>query len=221
MTRPTPSAATLPPSSTADARTAPRTASAEPVLAATPADAESCVAVITLAFADDPPSRWVWPEPGTFLRAFPRFVRAFAGRAFEVGTAHLHAARAGAALWLPPGEAPDEEALTLLLEETVDPASKPAAFSMFEQMGSYHPREPHWHLPLIGVDPARQGRGVGSALLRHALRAADEQGLPAYLEATSPQNAALYARHGFEPLGTVQAAGSPPIVPMLRKPRKR
>ncbi len=42
-------------------------------------------------------------------------------------------------------------------------------FSMFEQMDALHPQEPHWHLPLIGVDPAHQGKGIGSALLSHIL----------------------------------------------------
>jgi hypothetical protein len=42
-------------------------------------------------------------------------------------------------------------------------------FAVFEQMGRYHPHEPHWYLPLIGVDPAHQPKGYGSALLRQAL----------------------------------------------------
>jgi ribosomal protein S18 acetylase RimI-like enzyme len=92
-------------------------------------------------------------------------------------------------------------------------------FSMFEQMDAYHPGEPHWHLPLIGVDPASQNRGIGSALQRHVLDQCDRQQLLAYLEATSPRNVPLYERHGFEALGSIQVADSPPIVPMLRKPR--
>lgn len=39
----------------------------------------------------------------------------------------------------------------------------------FEQMAESHPREAHWYLPQIGVDPAAQGTGIGAALMRHAL----------------------------------------------------
>lgn len=187
---------------------------AHPVRTAGPADVNACVGIITRAFSADPPSRWIWPEEERFRAAFPRFVRVFGGRAFDRGTAHLDAGYLGAALWLPPGEGPDGSSLMRLLEETVAPRVKGAAFSLFEQMDSYHPKEPHWHLPLIGVDPAAQGKGVGSALLAHALERFDE---PAYLEATSPDNVRLYERHGFRALGTIQAEGSPPIVPMLRR----
>jgi GNAT superfamily N-acetyltransferase len=86
-------------------------------------------------------------------------------------------------------------------------------------MGAYHPEVPHWYLPLIGTDPARQSQGYGSALLRHALAICDAAMLPAYLEATSPRNVPFYQRHGFEALGTIQVADSPPITPMLRRPR--
>ena len=58
--------------------------------------------------------------------------------------------------------------------------------AVIEQMGQHHPPEPHWYLPLIGVDPARQGQGLGAALMRPVLAKCDAAGLPAYLESTSP-----------------------------------
>jgi ribosomal protein S18 acetylase RimI-like enzyme len=125
----------------------------------------------------------------------------------------------GAALWLPPGTSPDEASLVRVVEDTVAGVLQDAMFALFAQMEAYHPHAPHWHLPLIGVDPVRQGRGYGSALLRHALEGCDRHQALAYLEATSPRNVALYARHGFEVLGTIQVGTSPPIAPMVRTPR--
>lgn len=188
------------------------------ILTATAADAERCVAVLTLAFASDPPCRWAWPDPQQYLEAFPRFARAFGGGAIERRTAHYYADFAGVAFWLAPGAAPDEASLVKVIQDTVTTARRDAMFSMFEQMDAFHPREAHWHLPLIGVDSAHQGKGIGTLLLRHVLDECDRQKLPAYLEATSPQNVPLYERHGFAALGRIVVADSPPIVPMLRKP---
>ncbi len=189
-----------------------------PIRAATAADGERCLAVLALAFGSDPPCRWAWPDPLQYLEAFPRFALAFGGGALEHGTAYYYAGFSGVALWLPAGAVPDELSLVEIIEATVADARKDAMFSMFEQMDAFHPREAHWHLPLIGVDPAQQGMGIGSALLRHVLHACDRQQVLAYLEATSSQNLRLYKRHGFEALGRIQVADSPPIVPMLRKP---
>jgi len=86
-------------------------------------------------------------------------------------------------------------------------------------MGSYHPSEPHWYLPLIGVDPALLGKGYGSALMKHALIQCDRDKKLAYLESSNPKNISFHERHGFELLGTIQVGSSPPICPMLRKPR--
>lgn len=186
---------------------------------ATVADGERCLAVLTLAFSSDPPCRWTWPDPQQYFEAFPRFARAFGGGAIQHGTAYYFEGFSGVAFWLSPGVGPDEESLMRVIEETVAAERKNAILSMFEQMESYHPREPHWHLPLIGVDPASQSRGVGSAQQRHILERCDCQKVLAYLEATSPRNVSLYERHGFEALGSIQVADSPPVVPMLRKPR--
>jgi len=182
-------------------------------------DAERCLAVLTLAFTCDPPCRWAWPDPQRYLKAFPRFARAFGGGAIEHGTAQYYQGFSGVALWLSPGAAPDEASLVQVIEDTVADERKGAMFSIFEEMDAVHPREAHWYLPLIGVDPAHQGKGIGSALLSHVLNVCDGQKMSAYLEATSYRNVALYERQGFEAVGCIQAGDSPHIIPMLRKPR--
>jgi ribosomal protein S18 acetylase RimI-like enzyme len=92
-------------------------------------------------------------------------------------------------------------------------------FPVFQQMGRYHPSEPHWYLPLVGVDPSQQGKGFGSALLQYALIQCDRESKLAYLESSNSKNIPLYQRHGFELLGTIQTGTSSSIFPMLRRPR--
>ena len=40
---------------------------------------------------------------------------------------------------------------------------------------------------MIGVDPAKQGNGYGSALMKHALAQCDAEGKLAYLESVEPK----------------------------------
>lgn len=184
-----------------------------------PADEAAAVATVVMAFAGDPMARWTWPAAHDYLAHMPALVRAFGGNAFAQGGAHGIDGCAGVALWLPPGIAPDEEALSAIVEQTAPASVRHDAFGVFEQMAKYHPTSPHWYLPLIGVDPAHQGKGLGDALMRYALERCDRDGLPAYLESSNPRNISLYERHGFEVLGRIQVGSSPSLVPMLRKPR--
>lgn len=184
-----------------------------------PADRGTAIDTVVLAFASDPMARWSWPRAQQYLAAMPRLVSAFGGRAFENASAYCTGAYAGVALWLPPGVRPDEELLGEIVETTISASIGQDAGAVFEQMAKFHPTEPHWYLPLIGVDPAHQGKGLGDALMTHALQRCDRDHLPAYLESSNPRNITLYRRHGFEPLGTIQAGSSPPVVPMLRHAR--
>jgi ribosomal protein S18 acetylase RimI-like enzyme len=185
----------------------------------TPDDENRAIDTVVLSFVGDPMTRWLWPEAHQYLAAMPRFVRAFGGTAFAQGGAFFSDEYAGAALWLRPGVHPDEERLGELMESTASPDAREASGPIFEQMAKYHPKEVHWYLPLIGVDPAHQRRGHGDALMRYALEQIDREKVPAYLESTNPQNISLYRRHGFEELGTIQVGSSPVLVPMLRRPR--
>jgi ribosomal protein S18 acetylase RimI-like enzyme len=175
-------------------------------------------AAIVQAFSADPAARWMYPDTQQYLEYFPSFVKAFAGAAFERGSADFVDGSSAAALWLPPGIHPDDDALFTLLRHSVPERDQADVFALFEQMDGNHPAEPHWYLPMIGVDPEQQGRGYGSALLEHALARCDADGKLAYLESTSVKSLRLYKRHGFELLGTIQVGSSPPLFPMLRKP---
>jgi ribosomal protein S18 acetylase RimI-like enzyme len=192
-----------------------------PIKAAAASDEGRAVDVLVRAFETDPAVRWVYPDPEQYLAHFPEFVRAFGGKAFEWGTAYCAEGFRGAALWLPPGVHPDEEPLVAHLERTVFARDLQDAFSMFEQMGRFHPEEPHWYLPLIGVAPEHQGQGWGAVLMQHALVPCDRENLSAYLESSNPRNVPFYERLGFELLGTIQVGSSPPVFPMLRRPQQR
>lgn len=189
------------------------------VHAATEREQQAVIDVITLAFSTDPMARWAYPDPAIYLAAMPAAIRAFGGNGFAHGAAHLAGGGHAAAMWLPPGVEPDHERLAAITEEHVSGPRLEEMNGVFEQMAAHHPQEPCWYLPLIGVDPALQGRGYGSALLRYALERCDRDGVPAYLESSNPRNIPLYQRHGFEILGAIQAGSSPTVVPMLRQPR--
>ena len=182
-------------------------------------DQDRAIDTVTAAFISDPIARWEFRDAHQYLTYYPRLVRAFAGRAFDSGTAHSVEAFSGVALWLPPGVNSDEYAVGVLVEQGIPASEQEEIFGFFGQMGEYHPTDQHWYLAAIGVDPARQGRGYGSALLRHGLERCDAQGVPAYLEATSERNKELYESHGFAAIGVMRSGSSPPMWPMLRKPR--
>jgi ribosomal protein S18 acetylase RimI-like enzyme len=187
------------------------------VITAEPQHADRVYAVLTLAFATDPPNRWMYPEPGQYLRQFPKFARALGGAALHLRTAFVIQDYSAAALWLAPGAKPDEQALMKHIEKSVAFDKRADLTAVIEQMVRYHPEEPHWYLPFIGVDPARQGKGIGAALLRSVLADCDTARLPAYLESTNPRNQAFYERQGFQAVGHIIEGDCPPVVPMLRR----
>lgn len=185
----------------------------------TAAQETKAIATIALAFSSDPMMRWSFPDSATYLAIVPDFIRAFGGRAIVHGSADMTAAFAAVALWLPPGIEPDGEAMGRIIEAHMPPEKMEDGGGIVEQMNKFHPHEPHWYLPLIGTDPAHQGKGHGAALMAHAIARCDERGEPAYLESSSLANVPFYERFGFKVMGEIQQGSSPRLFPMLRTPR--
>jgi ribosomal protein S18 acetylase RimI-like enzyme len=184
-----------------------------------PDQAEAAWATLTLAFAGDPCTRYIWPEPQAFMGGYPRLLRAIGGPALERGRVFATTDFSAAALWLPPGVKGDSDAIEVLIGETVAPERAAVAGQVGEQMDHHHPDEPHWYLSMIGVDPGRQGRGLGSALLAHNLALCDAAACVAYLESSNPKNIPLYERFGFTVTGHIAPEDFPGVTPMLRAAR--
>jgi hypothetical protein len=99
------------------------------VTATAPSDAEQAIAAMVLAFSADPAARWTFADPRQYLTHFPAIVRAFGGKAFAHGTGYHVSGFGGAALWLPPGIQPDEEALAAGMRAGVAPERQAAVLT--------------------------------------------------------------------------------------------
>jgi len=161
------------------------------------------------------------PQPSQFLDVFPRVVRLHAETVVGHGGAYRTEDFRGAALWYPPGVQPNSAAIREIFASAIDAETLELLAAALTEMARFEPDEPHLYLRSIGVDPACQGLGYGSALVRAGVEESDRRGLPAYLEATSADSRALYERQGFSVLGEVRLDEAPPVWPMLRPVRSR
>jgi ribosomal protein S18 acetylase RimI-like enzyme len=184
-----------------------------------PEDKPRLLQTIVLGFAADPMARWATPDPATYLSRRDEFFDAFGGAAFDHGTAFVAEGGAAVATWLPPGVDADGERLQAIMAEQTPPERMDEMNGLFARMEEFHPHEPHWYLPLIAADPARQGQGLGTALMEAAIARIDADGRPAYLESSSPRNVPFYRRFGFESVGEIKTETSPVLTPMVRRGR--
>jgi len=183
------------------------------------ADVDHAIATLVLAFGTDPVARWIYDDPDHYLRHTPRLFRALGTSSFAAGAAQRTADGLGVALWLPPDVHGEDEPLEAIIAETIAAEKRADVGAAFERTEQYRPSEAHWYLSLIGVEALHRNKGCGAALLEHGLCQCDREHRPAYLWSSNPQNISLYARHGFEIVGTIQVGSSPPIFPMLRHAR--
>ncbi|MFQ6142877.1 GNAT family N-acetyltransferase [Streptomyces seoulensis] len=198
-------------------------------------DRELVVRLLDEAFQDDPVSGWVFPGQEYRRRTHYRLMAAFTDIVFAEGRIDVTEDGSACALWLsvPAGGHEEPEADTIAgastgtreaddavrLREAVDPAN-PRVEEIARLLAGTHPAgRAHEYLWMIGVAPRRQGEGLGAALIRHVLDRCDREGLPAYLEASSPRSAKLYERLGFAATGhTLDLPDGPKMWPMWREP---
>jgi ribosomal protein S18 acetylase RimI-like enzyme len=132
----------------------------------------------------------------------------------------------GVAAWLPPGKAPfggwqiiRSVPLPTLLRFGRQGAARMQAYGRF--VDKLHRRlvpYPHWYLQVIGVDPAHQGQGFSSRLIRPVLERIDHERMPCFLETNIDKNVAIYRRFGFEVISEDKMPGTPVTsFAMLRK----
>jgi len=186
--------------------------------------------VLGRAFLDDPLYLHLLPSLGDRQDRLPWLMQFGLGYGLQWGEVFATAGTVqGSAVWLPPGESiihPDR--LMDLVAEGPGRLGEDAfeRFVRFMMLGQrlHHDAmpEPHWYLMLLGVEPALQGQGLGSALLAPMLTRIDAARLPCYLETTNHRNLDFYLEHGFEVVTEmhIDEEDGPKIWTMRREPRR-
>jgi len=169
------------------------------------AEAAAMAGALARAFFDDPVFTWVLRGDTRRMSVLRHGFELFLRRVWLAeGQTFTTAGVAGVAVWEPPGQWKHgvvEQLRLLPAMLAVFRRHSPRVLRALTALESGHPAEPayapHYYLPFLGVDPPWQGRGLGGALLAPVLKRCDREGVPAYLEASTARNRALYERHGF------------------------
>jgi GNAT superfamily N-acetyltransferase len=107
-----------------------------------------------------------------------------------------------AALIYPPGAYPlnrlDELVVSFWMIWGHSPYDLRSWLIWLKEAGKHHPTQSHYYLEYIGVDPAFQGKGLGSMILDHVITQADQAQVGCYLETVTRINLPLYQRFGFQ-----------------------
>lgn len=179
---------------------------------------ENVLVTAQLAFAADPFFRWLMPDPVIYLNSYAKVIMAMAGKSFENESAFYSENFSAVSLWLPPGVNAEDDLVGTTLLEIMPEQLQESLVLLGEEIGKYHP-DNCWYLVVLGVDVIKQGQGLGAAMLKQTLKQCDEQGVPAYLESSNPNNISLYQRHGFEVMGEIFVGNPQALTPMIRQPQ--
>jgi ribosomal protein S18 acetylase RimI-like enzyme len=185
--------------------------------------------VLSRAFFDDPLTNYWLPDPQQREKALPWFMTTAANFGHKQGEAETTSGNVeGAALWLLPGKTHVPPLQMMMAGMWAAPFKLGLGnFGRFMKSLNYMEKiheeqapEDHWYLMLLGVDPPRQGQGIGSALMQPALAKADAAHLPAYLETQKEINVKLYQKHGFEVVVETNLPDDGPHVWCMKRPAR-
>jgi ribosomal protein S18 acetylase RimI-like enzyme len=185
--------------------------------------------VLGRAFQDDPLMKYLMPEDTRRARLLPRFLGTCVRYGYLYGEVYATAGPDGVAVWLTPAN----PTLTYggMFRSGMLAASLRfglAGVGRFMNLGRYtdelHRRSvpgPHWYLFLLGVEPARQGQGIGGLLIEPVLARSDADNVPCYLETPTERDVGFYQKHGFKIMVDGEVPnGGPRLWTMLREPRR-
>ncbi|MHB8331649.1 MAG: GNAT family N-acetyltransferase [Candidatus Dormibacteria bacterium] len=183
--------------------------------------------MLARAFLPDPTSAWLFPNQARRIAELERWYELNAALLLISGEGWVADDLSAAALWLPLGpvaERPERHGdawrvVRLNLRGARYLGGRlPRAAITTVRLHRLHAREPVWYLAILGTEPARQGSGLGTAVLGPGLARCDRTGTPAALDTATIEDVHFYQRRGFEVVGEVQGSGGLHFWAMRRSP---
>ena len=79
----------------------------------------------------------------------------------------------------------------------------------------------HWFLQAIGVDPACQGKGYASRLLKPMLARIDRENMPCYLDTEEEKNVSIYRHFNFKVLEEAEIPSTDIVLRAMLREKSR
>jgi ribosomal protein S18 acetylase RimI-like enzyme len=167
---------------------------------------KSASRVMSRAFLNDPLWKYLVPDDARRARVVPLSMGILVRYSFLYGEIFTTPTLGGIACWLTPGKT--TPTLRRLVWIGIHNAPLQLGWTGFRRYtavenysGEVHKRAVpgmHWYLWGLGVEPSRQGQGIGGLLIQPVLARADASDLPCYLETMNKKNVSFYVKHGFK-----------------------
>ncbi len=189
-------------------------------------DIDACARVLARAFQDDPGTVIFEPDPDQRALILPHFFRAFVAASLSEDADIVVAGdpMVGVASWFGPerhGPSPDAmggHGFGDVLERA-RPEATARLLAMIGELERQHELLTdgrHLRLEFFGVVPDQQRSGIGTALMEHGHRRADELVIPCYLETFTQPNVRYYERRGWKVVAEYPVADGVPVYGMIR-----
>jgi ribosomal protein S18 acetylase RimI-like enzyme len=191
-----------------------------------PEDTSRVVPHLVRTFQDDTFMNWLVMEHARNPKAANLFFKTcLETLCAPYGETLVTADCTGAAMWYPPGTHQIGPITQLKLLPKMIRAGGIKGLvrlvKVIDRLDRVHPRESHFYLHFIGIDPKHRGQGLGTALMKPVLEKCDRKGCGAYLENTNQENHSFYASLGFRiKEKIIVQKGAPPLWAMWRNPLK-
>ncbi|MEU9505988.1 GNAT family N-acetyltransferase [Micromonospora sp. NPDC048170] len=190
-----------------------RSNSALTVRRATADDAGPLITVLAEAFLDGPVADWLVPDPHERRTVYFRYFTLVLHHGLQHGRVDTTSDLSAVAIWYTRDEVPLLASTDHYYEVEKATGRYAPKFLLLDAIfETHHPHPPHDYLAYAAVDPHRQGRGVGTALLTHAHQTLDEAGRAAYLEASNSRNRDLYQRLGYRQGSPIHLPTDGPLI---------
>ena len=172
------------------------------------ADRHRAGSMLARSFYNDPMLSAYWPDEDRRKRYFPWYMTSVVTYGLIYGRVFQTTNIAGVIIWLPPGQTEFTlwryiRAGFFALPYRAGQKQSQITGINDEFMAKTHKElmpGPHWYCWALGVDPAEQGKGISSTLMRHGCGLAAAEGLPCYLETHNQRNVPIYEHMGFKVL---------------------